>query len=299
MITDIGEILNFRHDEAYLSEEWWGKNVNLKPFEKYLKPYPKIYNYFGLVIDSSGKCIYSKRSRDVFCAVKNIDLLPEIMQDVNLRFNNLICAGDDGLLSQKINHLKKIRKNFKNIYFEAKNIECSWVRILPMGMIMPYMIRNGGNEAIINQINKKKNKNKLIASAFGSKWPELILKIKDRQELQKAAQKFNFIDDMFCQPKEYYSNLCDYKFFTAPLGNGVQTPKICECVMCETVPIVTNHIAHRELRDTYKLPLLIINRWSDLSVKFLNQQWEKTYSKIDWNKEKKKFLVNNFKQLLK
>ena len=93
---------------------------------------------------------------------------------------------------------------------------------------------------------------------------------------------------MFCKPSEYYSKLCDYKFFACPLGNGIQTPKICESIMCETVPVVTDHIAHRELKYIYNLPLLIVKKWTDLNQNFLLNQYTSVYSNIDWDQQKKK-----------
>ena len=83
------------------------------------------------------------------------------------------------------------------------------------------------------------------------------------------------------------------------LGTGIQTPKICESILCETVPVVTNHIAHRELRDIYDLPLLIVDKWEDLTEDFLNEAYESKYKHINWQKEKSKFLVENFQKLLK
>ena len=62
--------------------------------------------------------------------------------------------------------------------------------------------------------------------------------------------------------------------------------------------MVTDHVAHRELRDIYGLPLLIVNEWSDLTEQFLNKQWNSVYSKIDWSEQKSKFLVKNFDKLL-
>jgi hypothetical protein len=212
-------------------------------------------------------------------------------------FNNLVIMGADKNLSKALEPLKHIKHRFKKIYYEAKDVECDWVQTLPMGMIMAYMVRNGGND-ILKHVNKQKNKTKLIACAFGNKYPRLTNIIKDRANLAVFTKDSDFVDDMFCEPTEYYENLCDYRFFACPLGNGIQTPKICECIMCETVPVVTDHVAHRELRDIYGLPLLIVNEWSDLTEQFLNDQWNSVYSKIDWHEQKNKFLVKNFDKLL-
>ena len=107
-----------------------------------------------------------------------------------------------------------------------------------------------------------------------------------------------FVDNIFCEPLVYYETLAAYKYFLAPLGNGIQTPKICECIMCGVVPVVTDHVAHRDLRDLYDLPLLIVKDWTDVTENYLREQWEQVYSLINWNKHKAKYLVKNFRDLL-
>ena len=47
------------------------------------------------------------------------------------------------------------------------------------------------------------------------------------------------------------------------------------------------------------LPLLIVDKWEDLTEELLNQSYENKYKHLDWQKEKSKFLVENFQSLLK
>lgn len=299
--------MNFRYSLEYLKNTWWEMSSdslpNLACINKYLKAYPKVYFNFKSVVESQAdntrKEHFNHESNNILWNVKcDFNILSSFLSADNSRFESLVCAGADTHLSKNIKHLQKIKHKFKKIYYEAKDIECDWVQTIPMGMIATYMLRNGGNDVILPQINKNKNKTKLIASAFGSKWPFLTKKIADRSKLKNYTSNCSFIDDMFCEPNEYYVKLCDYRFFACPVGRGIQTPKICECVMCETVPVVTDHVAHRELRDVYDLPLLIVNEWSHLTEKYLNDQWDSTYSKIDWYEQKKKFFVDNFNKLI-
>ncbi len=300
MINDISTILNFRYVEKFLSKKWYGGQYpdNFSDYKKILQEPPAIYNHFQYILCGNIRINKQSKNNDVFCHTVSMHLLKQLTNKYPDNFNNLVIMGDDVFLSLKLNLLKSIKHRFKKIYYESKNVECDWVQTLPMGMNMAYMIINGGSD-ILRHFNKQKNKTKLIASAFGSRFPWLTETIPDRSELKKITSNSDFIDDMFCEPTEYYENLCNYRFFACPLGNGIQTPKICECIMCETVPVVTDHVAHRELRDIYKIPLLIVNEWSDLTEKFLNDQWNSVYSKIDWNLQKSQFLVKNFNNLLK
>jgi len=301
MENNISEILNFRFNKKYLQRAWYGGKFpeNFSDYKEILQEYPAIYNHFKYILHGDFGIRINKQSKnnDVFCHTGSMHFLNQLTNKYPDNFNNLVIMGDDSFLSLKLNLLKSIKHRFKKIYYEAKDVECDWVQTLPMGMIMAYMVRNGGND-ILKHINKQKNKTKLIASAFGSRWPHLTKIIKDRSNLAVFTKDNDFVGDMFCEPTEYYENLCDYRFFACPLGNGIQTPKICECIMCETVPVVTDHVAHRELRDIYGLPLLIVNEWSDITEEFLNEQWNSLYSKIDWSEQKSKFLVKNFDKLL-
>lgn len=305
MIKDISEILNFRFASGgsggYSSSAWWpgGFPAFFSEYEHLLKSHPAVYNLFKYVIhvDIGIHINHQVNNNNIFCFSADLNLLIGFMKQHSVNFENLVMAGSDERLSKNFKILNSIKHRFSKIYYEAKDIECDWVQTIPMGTIMAYTVRNGGSD-ILEHINKQKNKTKLVASAFGSRWPKLTSRIKNRFTLKSFIQKNDFIDNMFCNPLKYYKRLCDYRFFLAPIGEGIQTPKICECIMCETIPVVTDHVVHRELRDIYELPLLIVNEWADVSEDFLNKQWDLTYSQVDWNLQKSKFLVCNFDKLL-
>jgi len=42
----------------------------------------------------------------------------------------------------------------------------------------------------------------------------------------------------------------------------------------------------------------IVDNWEDLTEEFLSEAYENKFKYIDWQKEKSKFLVQNFKNLL-
>ena len=308
MINSIHDILNFRYDPKYLNWNISSAKLSRKETEDILLLQPDVFTHFKVIIHPQ-KIYVNPNSvtNDVYCDVKKarrisirtLSYLKELNDNLNeIQLDNLVCAGNDWPLSRNIEYLKEVKHLFKHIYYEAKDMECDWVTTIPMGTIMGYILRCGGDR-ILHHINKPKNKTRLIGSAFGSKWPHLNTKIKDRRLLADFTCSSQFMDNMFCNPLDYFEKLSDYKFFACPLGNGIQTPKICESILCETVPVVTNHIAHKELRDVYNLPLLIVDKWEDLTEQLLNEAYESKYKHINWQKEKSKFLVENFHSLLK
>lgn len=318
LIKDLSELLNFRTDPKKFLK-WRNVKSDIGNYEEEaLTAFPDVYGHFGFAaIDSVRKNGYvvpqsrlrsqalrnrTLRNRDVILKpswkFRQGRIFREFLRGSPGYYDNLVIAGADDNLSYLIDWLEPFKHLFKQIYIEAKDIECDWVRAIPMGVNYAYTLRTGGNEVVLPHINKKKNKTKLISSAFGSKWGYLTQRIPDRRRLKRFTRESDFMDNMFCDPLEYFEKLCDYKFFASPLGQGVQTPKICESILCETVPVVTDHPIHRDLRDLYDLPLLIVKGWQNLTEDFLNEKWVSVYSKVDWDIHKNKFLSKNFSKLL-
>lgn len=294
MIESINEILNFRYNKEKFQKFIKGNTEVIKCFDQS----PAVFNHFRFVISQqsvSPEINSNALSNDVLCHPDCIDKLDDILKTHNIeRLDNLVCAGGDRKLSESLADLASFKHLFKHIYYEAKDIPCSWVTSIPMGVNVAYILRCGENAAL-HYINKQKQqKSKLIAAAFGSKWPVLNVTIKDRRELIKYIETANVIDDVFCNPVKYFSEISQYKFFACPIGRGIQTPKICEAILCETVPVVTDHILHKEFRDIYKLPILIVKDWSEVTTDFLNYVYESRFKYVNWQVEKSKFLAKSF-----
>lgn len=298
MINSIHDILNFRYDPHFLTWFTPSESLSQQQIEKILLKEPYVFTNFKIdILRQKVNINTDSATNNVYCDVKRLNRIKHVLTTHPFQFDNLVCAGDDIHLSKNIKYLKEVKHLFKHIYYEAKDIECDWVTTIPMGTIMAYMLRCGGDQ-ILHQINKPKTKTRLIGSAFGSRWPSVTKTVQDRGLLAEFTRSSQFMDNMFCDPLDYFEKLSDYKFFACPLGNGIQTPKICESILSETVPVVTNYIAHRELRDIYNLPLLIVDKWDDLTEDFLNEAYKNKYKHVDWQKEKSKFLVGNFRSLL-
>jgi hypothetical protein len=301
-IKSITDILNFRFHPVYLN---WPLSCS-KGERSILNDPPVVQKYFRASFTQGGVFYNKTRLPHSLCDGERLGVWgnrhPGLLQNIDRvgliesGEGVLVVAGSDVGLKSRLPLLKKLKPYFSKIYYEAKDIECDWVETIPMGMNLAYLLRAGGSK-ILDVINSKKNKTKLIGTAFGSKWPGLNGKIGDRKALMKLYKSSDLIENFFCPPIEYFQNLSKYKFFASPLGNGIQTPKICESIMCETVPVVTSHVAHRELRDIHGLPLLIIDKWEDLTEDFLYNEWNTKYKFIDWSAEKSKFLVDNFADL--
>jgi hypothetical protein len=243
------------------------------------------------VFHEQGDWLNDNGSRDVFCATSRLVNLAKI--DPTQEWDTLVLAGEDWRLSAWVHFIQPVRGLFKRILYEAKDIHCNWVQAIPMGLNTAYILRCGGG-AVLDTWSRRQEKTRLIGSAFGSKWANLNKTIPDRADLLKTIREGDLIENFFCEPSLYFGKLAEYMFFASPLGNGIQTPKICEAILCETIPVVTDHPCHRDLRDIYKIPLLIVKRWSDLSESMLLEALAR-FEGINWDEEKRKFLVKDFR----
>lgn len=70
-------------------------------------------------------------------------------------------------------------------------------------------------------------------------------------------------------PKSNLYRLKDYKFCICPEGNGVDTHRLWESLYLKVVPIVLKS-DFTSILLKYKIPLVILNNWTDLDISLLN-----------------------------
>ena len=71
-------------------------------------------------------------------------------------------------------------------------------------------------------------------------------------------------------------NLTKYKFILCPEGNGLDTHRIWESILTNTVPIVIKNEFTLNLKKI-GVPLLLINDWADLKI-FNESKIEESYN---------------------
>ena len=306
---DIRYINNFRHDphKYKMSKDWKRSSYKqIENAEDYINSPPLVYNWFSQVIISDGtkfgfKVVdnFRPENKAVFC---NVNYLNECYKSGLLRSlggndKKLFIAGNDQHLKNHVKVLQRLVENYSSIYYEAKNGPCDFVKAFPMGGIMAYLLSNGGND-ILPYINERKEKSKLVAASFGYRYPKLTKSIDQRNLLDAFLKQptNNYIDNFSCQPARYYKTLSDYKFFICPIGNGIQTPKLQECLLTFTIPVVKKHAVYEDLLE-WGLPLLVVEHWRDISEHMLNSYYENNYCNIDWTKVRSLFHTASFKDI--
>ena len=293
-INNIDNIINFRYaPEKFIEWKYPDRNnIGL------LKQYPKIFYQFGIVIwdfkNMADIKIFNNNNNNILCESINtcINLLVSKISSFE-KINTIVFAGEDNKLSDNLEEINMLLLYCNKIYFEGKDIEHDKIKTIPMGLNMAYILRNGGNR-ILNIINTPKlPKQHLITCAYGNKWPTLNKTIDERQNLIIFCDKHKWIRKNKWKPLKYYKNLSKYKYFICPIGTGIQCPKIFECLLVKTIPVVLNHPVFRDIKS-YGFPILIIEYFEQLNPMFLNIKYNSEYKNINWKKIIYKLTIKGF-----
>jgi len=145
--------------------------------------------------------------------------------------------------------------------------------------------------SIMNQ-EKSIEKRKLVGSGFGFGGP--LSKIADRVEAKQFENNNkHWVQCINCPPEDYLQCISECKFMICPQGTGIQCTKIYECLLLETIPVVTRHATTIDLKRYHKLPLLVVDKWSDIRPGKLIAIYKNHFANLNWQKIRESFKVNN------
>jgi len=266
-----------------------------------------IYDQFRVILtgDENKPIIINERSLypHVVCRtdvhpqyiLDNIDTINKVCGDVK----NIVYAVFDikryDLYERNKNFAAKLSVHFNKIYLWSLAWEDPLVKTFPCGFNYNY-IQHFDSRVVKYFLKKEAEipKSKLIGTAFSKMWPHLTDKIKDRRDLNHYSQEVNLIESFSSSFTDYLTKKSEYIYFACPRGVGIQSPKIFECFLCETVPVVTDAPYARQLRDDHNLPIHIVNKWSDLNEESLLNEYDAKYKNYDWYALINRFRVKNF-----
>ena len=150
--------------------------------------------------------------------------------------------------------------------------------IIPIGLENRRWLKYGKK----GWFNARPEKTKYILSSFN-----IFNNYKERTEADISAKKSPMVNiKRFDKPSEYFNEASKYKFVLCPSGNGVDTHRIWESQILNSVPILLNSNFSSNLKKI-GLSALYLDSWDELI----------SFSKIDLDKiyEEK---INNNNQLI-
>lgn len=79
---------------------------------------------------------------------------------------------------------------------------------------------------------------------------------------------------------EYVQHIRNHKFTFSPDGNGLDGHRTWEALYLGSIPIVNRHVYTESFAE--HLPILIVDKWEDVTEEYLNSQYEILMNK-EWN----------------
>ena len=176
---------------------------------------------------------------------------------------------------KKLDHFHPKKCFSQNLVFKKKNFH-----FIPIGLENSKFHNNGDIKDFLKLRKIQLKKKSRILFGFKSTNPK-------RDILREKFRKLYIADETNGWNSFFYRRiLINYMFVICPEGNGIDTHRLWEALYLKTIPIIKkNKISH--FIKKARLPVLIVNKWSDLS-KYNEKKLRDFYI------SNKKFFKNDF-----
>ena len=152
----------------------------------------------------------------------------------------------------------------QNLIINKKNYH-----FIPIGLENSKFHKNGDIKDFLKLRKVKLEKKPRILFGFKNTNPK-------RVQLKHQFKKLIITDETNGWNSFFYRRiLLNYMFVICPEGNGIDTHRMWEALYLRTIPIIKKNMISNFIKKA-KIPVLILNKWSDLS-KFDEKQLRKFY----------------------
>jgi hypothetical protein len=152
----------------------------------------------------------------------------------------------------------------QNLIINKKNYH-----FIPIGLENSKFHKNGDIKDFLRLRKVKLEKKPRILFGFKNTNPKRV-QLKHQFKKLKITDETNGWNSFF-----YRRILLNYMFVICPEGNGIDTHRMWEALYLRTIPIIKKNMISNFIKKA-KIPVLILNKWSDLS-KFDEKQLQKFY----------------------
>lgn len=160
---------------------------------------------------------------------------------------------------RNINEELVLHKDEKIIKWFAQNLEIPMlhdIHPIPIGLENRRYLNNG----MIGHFNVNINKTNLIISSFN-----LNTNKEARSIVREISERNNLVEILtFDSHIEYIKSVSKFKFNLCPPGNGLDTHRIWESLMVDTIPIILSNNFSKNFHNL-GIPILLIEKWEDLN----------------------------------
>lgn len=234
--------------------------------------------YSDHIVDATGVPFYPQRVKEgdiVYVKTKYLRRFVKYMHPCIKKRYVLITHNGDEEAPGDYAHLLE---DDKIIVWAGMNATLSHPKLIPL----PIGGGNPGKDTFFDNLIEKLHQNPLPKKHL------LYMNIGVTTHPDRPALKGYFATQSFCTvddpkpPVEYLQELMRSKFTISPRGNGIDCNRVWESLLLGTIPVLKTTALDVLYQD---LPVVIVNEWSDVTEKFLEEKYE-AMSKKEYNFEK-------------
>jgi len=145
--------------------------------------------------------------------------------------------------------------------------------------------------------------NKPIVKKCNFAIPDITLNCGYRHDFRKFIERNQHFKP-YILPKlpndVYFDVLASLRFASTPRGNGHDTCRFWECIMLGVIPIVEKDIFYERLRETYKVPFIMLDKWDNLNnmIDMLDEKlYKNSMDASDLTVLSEDFWINKIKEI--
>jgi hypothetical protein len=286
-------LLNFNKEE--IAKKDWNAYRDYTP-EKVMQMFKKVY------IDPFSNYIsglyFNKISNWNLCSRYSIKFQPENIKENDLVFVNLDYFND---FVHKLNTSKPINKFRLITHNSDASFTDNHYNQIASFVNQVFAINNVSSKAITIPIGFRDSTLDTLLSTHTSLPKTILLYMnfqiytneKARNECYNTFEKYSWVtNEKLLKLDDYYKRLSESKYVLSPEGTGIDCHRIYEAIYLNSIPIIKSG-----LMDSYfkKLPVIIINNWTDITEDFLVNEYSKYYSNLqNWKLNNKDWLSPKF-----
>lgn len=191
-------------------------------------------------------------------------------------------------------------KYFTRLWIESKNIKHERINTFPMGLRVEYISFAGWDvvsHAIAAAELAPHPRPHFVNAAWGKRFPNLDTLLGSRKALIDALKGWNWVNRSMWDYSEYWNNIGQFKFSLCPAGAGIQSPKIFECLMLQSIPVLTTIPAFVDLQKL-GFPVVLVKRWSFLTPELLEKEYDRMKDSLNWTRVREMLRPENAMRLI-
>lgn len=192
----------------------------------------------------------------------------------------LVIGAADTHLSANAQALKKIVSSgvFKHIAYIAKDVQMDGVSVSPIGLGTQYL--KGREKEFLDSIISSNTSTKMRFPPMIASWGDKHRILDSRVSAAKFVKGKDWIRHAKVPSKMWFGELAKYRFMLSPTGFGLQSSKLMEALLVQTIPISQRYSAAEDLA-AMGYPIVVVDEWDEITLEKLEEWWSHLSPRLD------------------